>query len=266
MPPSKKRKHAEPEKDDGSYAEAAYWDKRYETQEGYHCWYYNFGDLLPLFEKTIGAEGLGEADILEIGCGDSPVVKGFADYGDKKKNRRHLVGIDISANVVNALKATQSTAQEVRYAIMDATSLSFAPTSFDLVIDKGTIDALMCEKNLSKRNKTCSAVTSEAFRVLDNRSGVFMLISHMQPEGSEFQEFLENCLLPVLQGYSDRSFSIESHTGVEGRAAVHVVRCAARREVRSSSRVGPAPVTFSITSYSEDEDDDDDDEEEDEEE
>jgi len=37
---------------------------------------------------------------------------------------------------------------DIKYSVMDATNMDYENNSFDVVIDKGTLDALICSKNL----------------------------------------------------------------------------------------------------------------------
>jgi hypothetical protein len=76
MPPRKKQAKEAKAKDEG-YSEKKYWEKRYQEKAGYHEWYCNFENLKPLLEEII----VENDSVLEIGCGDSPLLTGLLSSG-----------------------------------------------------------------------------------------------------------------------------------------------------------------------------------------
>ena len=54
-------------------------DDRYTSEDGYHQWYFSFDVLEPIFSKTFS----DTAHLLEIGCGDSPLLTGLRSSGHK---------------------------------------------------------------------------------------------------------------------------------------------------------------------------------------
>lgn len=70
-----------------------------------------------------------------VGCGNSTLSGKMGERG------YNITNIDISDVVIDQMK--QKTGQE--YLLMDATNTSFRDRSFDLVLDKGTYDALVCQ-------------------------------------------------------------------------------------------------------------------------
>lgn len=122
--------------DEDDYASQQYWDRRYQTNAGYHSWYYSFDDLLPFFTRILGEGYLMKgADVLEIGCGDSPLIHHFAPP-NTKQTAPHLFGIDYSPTIVSHLQATL-THRAVCFSEMDAGATHFTAGKFALVIDKG---------------------------------------------------------------------------------------------------------------------------------
>jgi hypothetical protein len=77
MPPRKKQAKNEGKAKDEGYSEKEYWEKRYQEKAGYHEWYCNFDNLKPLFEEII----VENDAVLEIGCGDSPLLTGLLSSG-----------------------------------------------------------------------------------------------------------------------------------------------------------------------------------------
>lgn len=86
--------------------------------------------------------------------------------------------------------------------------LAYADSSFDLVIDKGTIDAMLCS---STGAANAASICAEAARVLCPE-GVFVLVSHMSPESDEGASFLSESLLPALHTQSaSAAWAVEVH-------------------------------------------------------
>ena len=83
----------------------------------------------------------------------------------------------------------------------------FDKASFDLVIDKGTLDAMLCGKD---GLKSARRLMGEVCRVL-RPHGSFVLISHMEFTSEDMQGLLQDVIMPTLDG--DRS--------VQWRLAVH---------------------------------------------
>ena len=251
------------------YASSAYWTERYSTAAGFHNWYYTFGDLQPLIHRALERTGetLSTCHALEIGCGDSPLLTDFcsAKGGQSRSESRRLHGIDIAGNVIEHLKSRQAkhTLSELKFSCMDATRLEFSEKCFDLVIDKGTVDALMCEKDETKMAQVMRRLIGETLRVM-KANGAILLVSHMQPDSELFSQFISSCMVPALEAHSmshSRSWSVESHAGnsVAGRAAVHIISSKERRTSprlsSRASRTSALTISLSVLEYSDSDDD-----------
>ena len=66
----------------------------------------------------------------------------------------------------------------MKWLVMDATKTSFKDEEFDVVIDKGTVDALICGSDLSLSD----TLLKEMGRVT-KRDGQIFVITHSGPEG-----------------------------------------------------------------------------------
>lgn len=67
---------------------------------------------------------------------------------------------------------------EMVYEVMDVTSMSYPDSSFNLVLDKSTIDALLCS---DQPFINTAKMLEEVYRVLTN-NGVYLIISYSAPE------------------------------------------------------------------------------------
>ena len=114
--------------------------------------------------------------ILDIGCGS-----GFFEIILGKVGHM-VIGIDLTKEMVDGANAMITAygldSKQVKAVQMDAEKLSFEDETFDLIIDKSTIDALLCG-NHSFLN--VAKMTKEISRVLKT-GGVYLIISYGQPE------------------------------------------------------------------------------------
>ena len=123
-----------------NYGDPSYWDERYEKsgRDGAFDWlesYENLKDLLQQFMPT------KQIKILILGCGNAEFSEDLYDDG-----YHNVVNIDISTVVIRQMKERNAEARpSMDYIVMDITDMSeFESNTFDLVIDKSTMDALLC--------------------------------------------------------------------------------------------------------------------------
>jgi SAM-dependent methyltransferase len=126
----------------------------------------------------------------------------------------------------------------VTYEQGDARSLSYTNESFDIILDKGTIDAMMCSNDEGFDN--ARRICGEAARLL-KIGGCFFIVSHMSPSGHEGNAFVNESLIPSLraQPASSGLFEVGVHFSEEAAETgpfVYAVQKRARRATRSSKR------------------------------
>lgn len=98
----------------------------------------------------------------------------------------NIVNVDFSQIVIDRMQSQHaSTCPGMTWIQGDVRSLPFEDSSFDVAIDKGTMDALMCEKgdvwNPSPEViQNCKSEVDEVVRIL-RPGGVFLYITFGQP-------------------------------------------------------------------------------------
>lgn len=108
---------------------------------------------------------------MNIGCGNSSIQEEL--YAD---GYHHIVNNDISAVVIDQMRHCQEEKGMVgmSYDVMDVRSMTYPNESFDLIIDKSTIDSLMCSDHPLVN---VAQMLEEGYRVLRN-GGFFLTISY----------------------------------------------------------------------------------------
>mmetsp|Transcript_30983 Transcript_30983/g.68025 ORF Transcript_30983/g.68025 Transcript_30983/m.68025 type:complete len:469 (-) Transcript_30983:71-1477(-) len=127
------------------YGEAQEWNSRYQTDHGdtFFDWYAGFAELEHILRAHVQDVGRSPADmeVLMVGCGNSKLSEELHDQG----GYRRIVNVDISEICIDKMKRLYSeTHPSLEWHAMDATKMTLGDKKFDLSIDKGTIDAVVC--------------------------------------------------------------------------------------------------------------------------
>ncbi|XP_059289453.1 uncharacterized protein LOC132042966 [Lycium ferocissimum] len=153
-----------------AYGESWYWDKRYTDEAaGPFDWYQKYPSLKPLLNLYVPHN----YRVLIVGCGNSAFSEGMVDDGYED-----VVNVDISSVVIEAMQKKYSDRPQLKYMKMDTRDMScFEGGSFDGVVDKGTLDSILCGQS-SQQN--AAKMLSEVGRVLKDK-GVYILITYGTP-------------------------------------------------------------------------------------
>ncbi|CAI2178994.1 9705_t:CDS:2 [Funneliformis geosporum] len=97
----------------------------------------------------------------------------------------HITNIDFSETVIENMRFRCKDKTEMSWIVMDVRDLIFQDESFDVVIDKGTMDALMCDEGdvwnpKSEVVEKVKKVVDEVVRIL-KVDGKFLYITFGQP-------------------------------------------------------------------------------------
>ncbi|KAL6981070.1 hypothetical protein U1Q18_022701 [Sarracenia purpurea var. burkii] len=152
-----------------NYGDAHYWDARYIQEGGSFDWYQRYDALRPFVRNHIPTS----SRVLMVGCGNAVmsedmVKDGYAD----------IMNIDISSVAIDMMRRKYEHIPQLKYMEMDVRDMSFfLDESFDAVIDKGTLDSLMCGTNAPI---SAAQMLGEVSRLL-KPGGIYMLITYGDP-------------------------------------------------------------------------------------
>lgn len=153
------------------FSHADYWNTFFKKRgKKMFEWYGEYPELCEILLKYIKIKD----DILIVGCGNSTLSMSLYDVG-----YRNIINIDISHIVIKQMRdINKSTRPNLIYEYMDATKISYPDEKFSVILDKGTLDALMPdtkETTISTIDKYFKEIT----RVLRN-GGRYICISLLQ--------------------------------------------------------------------------------------
>ncbi|XP_062181091.1 uncharacterized protein LOC133885396 [Phragmites australis] len=160
------------------YGAAAYWDARYTSSgspasgggAGFFDWYQTYPALRPLLRARVPAF----SRVLMVGCGNSLLSEDMV-----KDGYEDIVNIDISSVVIEQMREKHSDIPQLTYMQMDVRDMSFfGDESFDCVLDKGTLDAMMCADDAPHG---ASKMLAEVARLIRPR-GIYLLITYGAPK------------------------------------------------------------------------------------
>ncbi|CAF4021818.1 unnamed protein product, partial [Adineta steineri] len=117
-----------------------YWDQFFDKvgREAFE-WYSDFIDLADVLCKYIKARD----EVLIIGCGNSTLSSDLYDTGIE-----HITNVDLSDKVIKQMKKqNEKRRPNMKWLPMDARQMTFDDNQFSVVLDKGTVDALMSNKS-----------------------------------------------------------------------------------------------------------------------
>ncbi|GJM88477.1 hypothetical protein PR202_ga04546 [Eleusine coracana subsp. coracana] len=151
------------------FGAAAYWDARYSSGSsagggggggGFFDWYQTYPALRPLLRARVPAS----SRVLMLGCGNSrtspfscSLLAPMLSEDMANDGYEDIVNIDISSVVIEQMKEKHTEIPQLKYMQMDVRDMSvFDDESFDCVLDKGTLDAMMNLKNIRKLEELTS--------------------------------------------------------------------------------------------------------------
>ena len=161
-----------------NYGCPKYWDDRY-TNSGDDAafdWLESYTSLKGVLSEFMPSKDI---KILVLGCGNAEFSEDLYDDGF-----HNIINVDISSVVIRQMSERNAESRpEMQWMVMDITDMSqLESNSFDLAVDKSTIDALLCGDD-SFIN--VAQMLKETQRILKT-GGVYFAISYGKPESRSF--------------------------------------------------------------------------------
>ena len=153
------------------YGSKDYWNERYKNDQEPFEWYQSYENLRAVLTKIF--QRFNNPSVLVLGCGNSRLSENLYNDGITK-----ITNVDISDVCINQMKEKYANFSEMRFYTMDCLDLDFSQSSFDVVLDKGTLDSILC--GLSAHDNSLRAL-KEVRKVL-KPGGVYVCISYGIPE------------------------------------------------------------------------------------
>ncbi|PPQ91499.1 hypothetical protein CVT25_013756 [Psilocybe cyanescens] len=156
------------------YGTKDYWEKNNDSFD----WFKSYADLADLLHNLIPNKS---SRILMLGCGNSRLSEDMWEDG-----YRNIVNVDYSGILIEQMKKRHGvTRPEMEWYEMDVRDLAFADGTFDVAIDKGTMDAMMTAKGdvwdpPQQVINDCTKEVDETLRVL-KKAGIFIYLTFGQP-------------------------------------------------------------------------------------
>jgi ubiquinone/menaquinone biosynthesis C-methylase UbiE len=123
--------------------------------------------------------------ILNVGCGNSTMCEDMYD----QDGFRGVQNIDLSPEVIQLMMSrNHDPRQHLKFHVMDVRELKYPNDYFDAIIDKGTLDCLLCG---SYAWKNFLLALKEISRVMKN-GAYFISLSHGKPADRE-KQFKREC-------------------------------------------------------------------------
>jgi SAM-dependent methyltransferase len=162
------------------YAQPSWWESEYQKcKDGdVYEWFTGGSDLIFL-QKLIERIPPSTKTILNLGCGISHLQDAIYDAGFQD-----ITNVDVSATCIELMAKSDTRGMKWQIANL-LEPFPFASNSFDFVLDKGTLDALITDRADKWEPEedvyeTAAIYFREIARVL-NGGGIFLQISFGQP-------------------------------------------------------------------------------------
>jgi SAM-dependent methyltransferase len=165
--------------------------------------------------KRVGLAKDGAISILEVGCGDAPLGRDLAKGIQQLESAtgvaasnilKRVVCIDYARTVIDSMKKEQEKektesskkpqAVPVVYEVGDARKLSYSDSSFELILEKGTLDAMLSDTTIGTEN--CRLIVAECGRLL-SIGGCLLIVSHLNAHVDSGLQWLDQIVVPGLR-------------------------------------------------------------------
>ncbi|XP_078074203.1 eEF1A lysine and N-terminal methyltransferase isoform X2 [Mustelus asterias] len=121
------------------FSSAEYWETFFKKRQSAFEWYGTYMDHCAVLHKYIKPKD----KVLVVGCGNSELSEQMYDVG-----YQGITNIDISQVVIDKMKERNATHRPTMvFMQMDMMQMEFGDSQFQVVLDKGTLDAVMTDES-----------------------------------------------------------------------------------------------------------------------
>ena len=167
-------------KDHDDFRSKQYWETFFQQRSSAFEWYGEWVDLKACTLQSVAARAASaeigaskDVPVLNIGCGNSALSADMYDDGVQ-----NITNIDFSEAVISSMKKRNTKRTQMKWLEMDMLRTSFEDESFEVIVDKGALDALAAEDTPSVHADT-KQLFAEVARLL-RPGGVYMVVSLLQ--------------------------------------------------------------------------------------
>mmetsp|Transcript_25843 Transcript_25843/g.41562 ORF Transcript_25843/g.41562 Transcript_25843/m.41562 type:complete len:203 (-) Transcript_25843:371-979(-) len=155
-----------------NYSKASYWDARYSKEKEPFEWFQSYRGIKHILKPLITQD----SKVLVIGCGNSRLSSEIFDDATTD-----VTSIDISQVVIGDMRTKYRKKKGMQYIRMDAKNMDFKDSTFDVVVDKGLTDCLLCGDD---GEEDIGISMGEVSRVLKS-GGAYLCVSFGEPDTRE---------------------------------------------------------------------------------
>nr|CRX79111.1 hypothetical protein ls5930a1_00147 [Leucosporidium scottii] len=189
-----------------AYGTQEYWDERYarEAPDATFDWLKKYEDMKPYIHQFVPDRS---KRILHLGCGNSTLPIDMYDDGYEQQ-----ANLDYSSVVIEKQQALHGEVRpKMTWCTGDIRKLPFEDGSFDVCIDKGTMDAMMTQGGdpwnpPAEIMQACKEEVDEVCRVLAP-GGIFLYLTWGQPHFRKRHLVREGWTIQVEELGGESSFS-----------------------------------------------------------
>lgn len=183
-----------------SYSKKEYWEERYKKDQKNHMqfeWYHPWAFFIPHISTYLKCYG----NVLNVGAGNSALSFDLLESGVS-----HVTSLDISEIVIEHMKNVYKSENRLEWVIGDCRQMDFLDNSFDFIIDKGTMDAILCAYDGGRNAKS---MFQEIYRVLKPGSQFMEIATSDKDKITKYLRKIKvNWILQELVTIDDSSNSI----------------------------------------------------------
>lgn len=151
------------------YGRPEYWQERYMHKKEQFDWYQKWTGIKDVVTQYVSLND----KVLHVGCGNSKLAEEMVEEGYTS-----ILNIDKSSIVIEDMQELYKGRDGLSFECKDVMNMNFDSGSFDAVIEKGSLDSILCG---DRSNIMAKRMLTQIHRVL-KADGIYISISYAPPE------------------------------------------------------------------------------------